>query len=262
MDEINKNSLLNIKSNYILKRVLQNISQNKLLKIIIYNKKYQSKINKGIFDYKKEHWKIEIEMTPYENAEGKFINMHKKNQPYFHIYFNEDKEEIKRNYIKKGENLSKIKVIIKYRSKQVCRRLFYKIKNIRKIKFVKFTMDNIRDVSFMFSESSLEYIDFSCFNTEKVIDMDCMFQDCILLKELNLSNFNTANVKYMNQLFFGCYYLKELDISSFKSNNLKGVCGIIKGCESLEKFLCSDEKILNSIDKEKLKKILFNNNNN
>ena len=69
-------------------------------------------------------------MTPYENAEGKFINIHKKNQPYFHIYFNEDKEEIKRNYIKKGENLSKIKVIIKYRSKQVCRRLFYKIKNI------------------------------------------------------------------------------------------------------------------------------------
>ena len=34
--------------------------------------------------------------------------------------------------------------------------------------------------------------------------MECMFDGCSSLKELNLSNFNTNNVTYMDCMFDGC----------------------------------------------------------
>ena len=106
MSELNKNMnkafvLSYIKNKYILRQVFNNLQQKKLLEIIRYNKELQNKLNKSIYDYKLNHFKIEIELTLIENKEGKFINMHtKKNKNYFyHIFFNNNNEEIKRNYI-------------------------------------------------------------------------------------------------------------------------------------------------------------------
>ena len=40
------------------------------------------------------------------------ININNENKIYFHIYFNNNKKEIKRNYLKALENIEKIKIII------------------------------------------------------------------------------------------------------------------------------------------------------
>ena len=42
---------------------------------------------------------IEIEIISNKNKLGHFINIHyKENKKYFHIYFDDNTEEVKRNY--------------------------------------------------------------------------------------------------------------------------------------------------------------------
>ena len=53
--------------------------------------------------------------------------------------------------------------------------------------------------------------------TNKVIDMNGMFQSCNELEYLDLSNFNTSNVNDMSGMFHGCNKLKEIKgINNFK----------------------------------------------
>ena len=99
-----------------------------------------------------------------------------ENEIYYHIYFNDNKEEIKRNYL--DDNVSKIKIIIDYQVKSL-ENLFYRCKCIEYIYFKKFYRKNINN-------------------------MEDMFLECSSLKELNLSNFNTNNITNMRFMFHGC----------------------------------------------------------
>ena len=123
-------TLLNIRNNYILKQIFNNLQKNILLNFIKYNKTLQTKLNKDINDYKIEFSKIELEIFPIENKNCTFINISKKNMIYYHIYFNNDKNEIKRNYITKYDKVTKIKIIIDNEVKSL-----YKL--FRHCKFIK-----------------------------------------------------------------------------------------------------------------------------
>ena len=83
--------------------------KKKSLDIIKYNKNIKERINISIKDYKKYseiYSSIEIEIKPVNNKYGKFINIDKENEIYYHIYFNDDKEEVKRNYLDGNDNVS------------------------------------------------------------------------------------------------------------------------------------------------------------
>ena len=128
MEKIN-NFLKEIRSKYILKQIFDNLKENKLLEIIRYNKNIQNKLNKKLIDFIKEYSKIVIEIIPKENEFGKFISIPKRYESYYHIYFNDNEEEIKRKKLNKDENIFKIKVILDYKIKSLCN-LFYKCKCI------------------------------------------------------------------------------------------------------------------------------------
>ena len=102
------------------------------------------------------------------NEYGKFININEEDEKYYHIYFNDNKEEIKRNKINKEDKVRKIKIIIDSEIKSFYY-LFYWCKCIESINFKKFFRKNITN-------------------------MNSMFYGCSSLKELNLNNFNTNNV--------------------------------------------------------------------
>ena len=109
-------------------------------------------------------------MKPVNNKFGKFINMN-ENEKYYHIYFNDNKEEIKRNYFDKEDNVTKIKIIIDYQINNF-NLLFSERKIIKSVNFKKFNRNNIIDMSYMFWKcSSLKEINFSNFKTKNVIDM-------------------------------------------------------------------------------------------
>ena len=155
-------------------------SEKLLNKIMAQYKNIKERMNISIKDYKEYseiYSSIEIEIKPVKNKYGEFINMN-ENEIYYHIYFNDNKEEIKRNYFNKNDNVSKIKIIIDYQVKSF-KVLFYNCKCIEYICFKKFYRNNIND-------------------------MESMFEGCSSLKGLNLSNFNTNNVTNMRSMFSRC----------------------------------------------------------
>ena len=105
----------NIKSRYILQKLYDNIPIKKKLGIVKYNKKIQNRLNLSIKDYK-EYSEIEIEIITIKGGYGKFININEKDKLYYHIYFNDNKEEIKNKYKidYEGDKVTKIKIIIDY----------------------------------------------------------------------------------------------------------------------------------------------------
>ena len=111
-----KNILNNLKSNYFLKILLDNLPKNKSFKIIKYNKKFQNRLNLSIKDYKEysEHSPIELELIPIKNKLGIFINIPSKEEEFFHIYFDDRKEEINRNHLNEKDKIKTIQIKIDY----------------------------------------------------------------------------------------------------------------------------------------------------
>ena len=146
---------------------------------------------------------IEIEIIPVKNQSGNFINIpDKEDEIYFHIYFNNNVEEIKRNYLNENENIEKIKIVIDPQIKSFYK-LFSECKIVKSINFIKFDRNNIYSMSHMFSGcSSLKELNITNFNTDSVTDMSYMFSKCLLLKDLIITNFNTNNVIIIKRIRF------------------------------------------------------------
>ena len=163
----------NVKSKYILQKIFNNIIKDKTIKIVKYNKNIKNKININIDDYEK-YWLekyeiVEIEIIPAKNNYGKFINIYDKNKyKYCHIFFNNNyKKQIKRNFLKKDENVAKINIILDKHIKSFFR-LFY--------------------------ECRIEYISFKKYYRNNIILFKEMFGKCGSLKEANISNLNCKKV--------------------------------------------------------------------
>ena len=196
----------NLKSDYFLKNVFNNIKKKKFLKIIKCNKKIKNKLNINLNNYKEyceKYTPIELEIIPFNNKYGKFINIKKEDEIYFHIYFNDNKDEIKRNTINKNDKTKKINIIIDYQITSL--EHLFNTKNkyiIESINFKKFYRNNIISMRGMFLGcSSLKNLNLSSFNTENVTDMNYMFCGCSSLEEINLSKFNTNKVTNIERMF-------------------------------------------------------------
>jgi len=242
-----KNHFDNLKSNIILKKIFDIMKKNKSLDIMKYNKILQKRLKLTINDYKKYsqfYTPIEIELKLENNKFNRFIiNLHNEDAKYYHIYFDNSKDEIKRNYLYGGEKFCTILIIIDYQIKSF-HKLFYDCNYITSICFKKFHRINITDMSFMFSHcSSLKELNLSKFNTNNVTNMNDMFSYCSSLKELNLSNFNTNNVISMCSMFSYCTSLKELNLSNFNTNNVINMRCMFFRCSSLKELNLSNFNI-------------------
>ena len=246
---IKSNDIFNsLKSYYFLEKVFNNLQKKKSLEIIKYNKKVQNRLNITIKEYKELYEQIEIEITPVMNKYGKYININEKDRIYYHIYFNNNKEEIKRNYLEQDHKVKKIDIIIDFQIISF-KELFYFCECIESIYFKKFYRNNINNMSLMFCRCwLLKEINLSNFNTCNVTNMNGMFYECSLLKEINLSNFNTNNVTDMNGMFRGCSSLKEINLSNFNTYNVTKMNNMFYRCKSLTEINLSNLNTNNVID--------------
>ena len=94
-----------------------------------------------------------------QNGFAPLVNFNEDEESYYHIYFNNNKFETKRNYIEKGEEVKKIKIIIDYQVESFYK-LFYYCNYMKSINFKNFYRDNIKNMSYMF---------FGCTSLKKVI---------------------------------------------------------------------------------------------
>lgn len=96
----------------------------------------------------------------------------------------------------------------------------------------------------MFSNcTSLETLDLSSFNTEKVTNMSEMFVGSTNLRTINLSKgFIGSNVTDLNGMFRGCASLTELDLSGSNAEKVKDMCKMFYGCVALSNLNLSGFK--------------------
>ena len=275
--EIKQNLFENIKSDYFLEKTFELLKKNGKLKIIKYNKKIQKRLNLSINDYKdytELYSEIEIEICLIEERNGKFITYKGENESFYHIYFDDNKEEIKRNFFKKDDVVKKIKLIIDYQVTSFCD-LFKNCRCIKSVIFKKFSRKNITNMRSMFSGcvwlksvnlanfntinvtdmsymfrfcGSLQYLDLSCFNTTNVTNMSFMFTRCSELIIINMFNFNTNSVKDMSSMFYECNSLDEIHISNFIINKTTHVKKMFSGCPS--RFITKIKSQINNIKDE------------
>ena len=229
----------NIKSDYFLQLLFSYLEKKKLLNIVKYNKNIKKRININNNNYKEyieKYSSIELEIKPTNFKYCKFINIKKEDEIYYHIYLNNNKEEIKRGNINIDEEFKMIKIIIDYQI-QSFKGLFENCKLIESIYFKKFYRNNITDMSYMFSGcSSLKELNIYNFNTTNVTNMGYMFEKCSSIKELNLNSFNINNIIDMRFMFFECSSLENLNISNFNNNKIKYIRFMFSGCSSLKKL--------------------------
>ena len=202
-----KDKLIKIKSDFVMKKVFDYMQKKISLTIIKYNINIQKRLNININNYEyfsELYSSIELEIIPIQGEYGPFIKIDKEDKKYFHIYFNDNKEEIKKTELNEEDNVSKINIIIDYQIKSF-NNLFSQCECIESINFKKFYRRNITNMSCMFFEcSSLKKLNLSNVYTDIVTEMSYMFHGCSSLKELNLSNFNTCNVYNMKDMFSRC----------------------------------------------------------
>ena len=183
------------KNDHFLEKVFDNLTKKYFLELVKYNKKMKERLDLTINDYKEyceTYSSIEIEIIPKKKGKGKFINIKEEDKQYYHIYFNDNEEEVKRYNINEEEDVTKINIRIDYQILSF-EKLFYWCECIESTNFKKFYRNNINNMSGMF------YL-------------------CSSLKEINLSNFNTNNVIYKRYLFHGCSSLKIICSDEFKKN--------------------------------------------
>lgn len=102
----------------------------------------------------------------------------------------------------------------------------------------------VDDMHLMFSNcTSLETLDLSSFNTEKVTNMATMFEKSKNLRSIKLpKGFIGSSVIRLNAMFRGCESLTELDLSGSNSENVKDMSEMFYGCKALSKLALTDFK--------------------
>ena len=127
--------------------------------------------------------------------------------------------------------------------------LFFSCSSMESLDLSSFNTNKVKSMNNLFNGcSSLNSINLSSFNTINVEDMERMFCFCMNLKSIDLSKFNTENVQKMNDMFFSCRALIRLDLSSFNTNNVKHMEYMFMDCRSLKEINLSSFNTINVED--------------
>ena len=117
---LSKTNFDNLRSDYFLMKIFDYTTKMKSLEILKYSKKLQKRLNLNINDYKKYsqyYSSIELTLTLDNYKNDIFINIPDSKREYYHIYFDDSIEEIKRNYLNEKENIKMIKITINHQVK-------------------------------------------------------------------------------------------------------------------------------------------------
>ena len=93
---------------------------------------------------------------------------------------------------------------------------------------------NIVHLKRMFNNCSLlKYLDLSNFNTSKVTSMYGIFQNCTKLTTVDLTSFDTSNANDIGSIFNECSSLTSIDLSSFNTSKVTNMYYMFNNCSSL-----------------------------
>lgn len=101
------------------------------------------------------------------------------------------------------------------------------------------------------SFSSLKAIDgMEHLNTEEMSNMSMMFNECRVLKSIDLSRFNTEKVTDMSAMFKDCDDLTVLDLSTFCTDKVVDMNNMFYHCSALTNIYVSDKFVVTALTME------------
>ena len=116
------------------------------------------------------------------------------------------------------------------------------------VDYLKVT-DKVTNMQYMFNDcNKLTSLDVSNFNTSNVTNMQYMFEDCNKLTSLDLSNFNTSNVTDMQYMFEDCHNIISLNLSNFDTSNVTNMTQMINECYVLTELNISNWYLNSEVD--------------
>ena len=138
-------------------------------------------------------------------------------------------------------SLNEIKGLDKFKTNKVksMEGMFQSCFKLEYIDVSSFDTSNVKKMDFMFVDCyKLKGIKgIKKINTINVRSMSAMFENCLILKYLNLENFDTSNVANMSYMFNKCKKLKEIKgMDKFKTTNLKTTYAMFQYCTEIEKI--------------------------
>lgn len=117
-----------------------------------------------------------------------------------------------------------------------CRGWFWLFEALTTIEHLDYlNTSEVNDMYSMFSNcTSLETLDLSSFNTEKVTSMATMFEKSKNLRSIKLpKGFIGSSVTNLYAMFSGCESLTELDLSSSNAEKVTNMLEMFSGCNAL-----------------------------
>ena len=100
-------------------------------------------------------------------------------------------------------------------------KMFYGLRNLKKIDVSNWDTSNVTDMSGMFSGTKIESINLEKWNTSNVENLSFLFSGNENIKNINISNWNTSNVTDMSAMFVRNYNLKTLNINNWNTSKVK-----------------------------------------
>ena len=168
------------------------------------------------------------------------------------IYINEIKIDFNYTYIFPKKGNYTIKYIF-HNLLSSTNFMFYDCNSLESLDFSNFNTEKVINMSYMFCKcTNLKSLNVSNFNNQKVTNMYRMFCECESLINLNLSNFNTQNVSNMGLMFCDCNSLKNLNLSNFNTQNVTNMGCMFGECKELKNLNLSNFKTQNVINMENM----------
>ena len=105
--------------------------------------------------------------------------------------------------------------------------MFHRCKYLKELKLFSFDINNVIDMSHMFSYSeNLNNLDLSTFNLKSITNMSYMFYNCYNLKKLNLPNLKNKNkINMFKIVVFSVYFIENHITTSTPTMSLTGDSG-------------------------------------
>ena len=112
-----------------------------------------------------------------------------------------------------------------------CDSLFSGLYSLESIDFTGFDTSRVMDMDYMFSGcEALTSLDVSNFDTSNVMDMSCMFENCFSITNLDVSRWDTSNVTGMSRMFYECNSLTSLDVSRWDTSKVVSMSNMFRNC--------------------------------
>ena len=112
-------------------------------------------------------------------------------------------------------------------------RMFYFCTRLEGVDFGTSEIRDVKNISMFEQCYMLKSVDMSHFHTSHVTTMSGLFRECWALTSVAFGEWDTGNVTDMSKMFYNCYALASLDVSGFDTTKVITTSDMFYGCKNL-----------------------------